>query len=398
MKPERMNKDCTESLDVINKLIVLQELYEHEFYIVNHSAEMNWRQLNSDVFSKIANIKSGIKFNNHKLISIKGNDLIQTEILNELTSPGKPVLSLASKVKTTDGEIYHLPMMNIHLNIPLELTTLNEALHTLISGEYYLMCTDRYFHVYGSGLMPEEEWKKWNLKFLMVDFLVSPRYVGHSLERGFNLLRINSTEFLKTTTPHLVMKTGHEEYTKYQEVKKFAIIKHSSQLTINGKPYFQHLFAVEEYAVDIARETGLPESDIFIIRKAAVLHDSIEDTNTDYEDIVKIADTKVADIVAILSNDKRKPKGERDQEFLEQIKKASLQVQTIKLADIYSNLTSINRDLIEGKDINVDYLKKADLFLSVLDVQLQKTSVYKNCKVLTERMILQDDYRYRHII
>ena len=392
-----MISNVKESLDIVKELIVSQDLYDYEFYFVNHPAEINWRQNNADIFSRITNIASGIQFNNNELIPILGRELLSLKTLHQLTSPRMPLFSMASRVKDPDNRIYHVPMMNIHLDIPIDISTLNQALKELISTDYYLVRTDRFFHIYGSGLMTEEEWKDWNLKFLMTDFLVSPRYIGHCLKRGCNLLRANATKFLKITVP-MVLQMESAETRKYHEVKIFAVIKHTSQFTEGGEPYFRHLFDVEEHAVHIAMEIGLSEKEVSLIRQAAILHDSIEDTDTDYEDIAQLTNTKVADLVAILSNDKRKPRKERNRSFLGQIEMAPLQARVIKLADIYTNLLSIEKEIIAGKEINFDYLEKAKAFLDVLGKQLKNTLVFKNAITLVASMGTQNDHRYRYAV
>ena len=316
LEHDKTVRNAANSLDIVKELIISQDLHNCEFHFLSHPAEINWRQKHADVFSKIANIASGIRFNNQELVPVLGWELVHSEPLRQLTSPETPLLSITSKVKAADDRICHLPMMNIHLDVPIDIRTLNDALAKLISADYYLLRTDRFYHIYGNGLMTEDEWKEWNLKFLMVDFLVSPRYIGHSLAGGCNKLRINAAKSLKTTVPHLVLQREHCKSLDYQEAKVFAVAKHTSQLTQRGEPYCRHLFEVEKHTMDIGREIGLPERELSPMRQAAVLHDSIEDTDTDYEDIVKLTGTKVADMVAVLSNDKRMPKDERDEIFL----------------------------------------------------------------------------------
>lgn len=378
------------SLDVIKYLITSQDLYNHEFYFAVHRAEINWRQTHADVLSKLAHVASAVHFSTHDLIPMPGREIVDSQSLHKLLSPDNPILSIASKVRAADGCSYHLPMMNLHLDIPITIDTLYNVLNTLIPVDFYLLRTDRYFHVYGTGLMTDHAWTEWNLKFLMADCLVSPRYIGHSLERGYNTLRTNATDSIKTIVPQLVPHTeASDEAIKYREAKVFAIIKHASQLTKGGEPYFRHLLDVENYTVDIAVEIGLPDREVSLMRQAAVLHDTIEDTDTDYEDLAELTGTTVADMVATLSNDKRRPKEERNEVFAKQIETAPLHVQAIKLADIYANLSSIHREVTAGAEINVDYLKRAGVFLSILERQLKDTTVFKRCKnlasVLTAR-------------
>lgn len=310
--------------------------------------------------------------------------------IESLATQEAPLLSLASLVRSRSGDVKHLQMMNLHLNYPMSMYTLRKALNCLVENEYYLISTDRYYHVLGSGMMTEEMWKRWNLNFLMVDSLASPRYIGHSLQRGFNLLRFNATDTLKTTVPHLAMELDEGQTFALMELRKFAVTKHGLQLTRSGEPYFQHLFEVEKIAIRVARELRLPEKEISLIQQAAILHDSIEDTDADYEDVLAISNHRVAQMVALLSNDKRRAKKERDRLFLDQIKVAPLPVQVIKLADIYSNVSSIHRQATEEEEVNLAYLAKADLFLAALSAQLRSNAAFRECRMMIEEMMVAE--------
>jgi hypothetical protein len=85
-------------------------------------------------------------------------------------------------------------------------------------------------------VLSESAWKTWSLGFLMIDAIVSPRYVGHSLQRGFNLLRLNAAETIKTTVPHLVTETadtGGEQ--QIDALRAFAAARHSRQLELASR-------------------------------------------------------------------------------------------------------------------------------------------------------------------
>ena len=64
---------------------------------------------------------------------------------------------------------------------------------------------------------------------------------------------------------------------------------HSGQLRKDGSPYITHPLAVAEIAAELELDT---ESII-----AALLHDTIEDTETTYDDIAKLFGKSVADLV-----------------------------------------------------------------------------------------------------
>ena len=372
------------SLTVIKTLIIELGLEEFEFQLICHPAMINWRQFHSVAHQKLSNIDTAIQFDKPQLQTIRGRELFTFD-LNSITGPETPLVSLSSLIRDQHGRFFHLPMMNLHLD---QLTTVNElrkALDKLSLKDYYLVSTDRYFHVYGSWLMTQEEWRIWNLQYLMTDALVSPRYIGHSLERGFNLLRLNATHTIKTKVPKLLDTTDYDS-DGLELLRKFAAMKHGTQLTRAGEPYINHLLEVERYAKSIAEQLKLSESTVRIIRKAAILHDTIEDTDTDHEDIERETSSRVADMVSLLSNDKRLSKSERDRQFLHQIKEATLEVQIIKLADIFSNLLSIERQSKNDPSINVNYFTKAKRFIEILDEPLKSTSVFERCSIVLNKM------------
>jgi hypothetical protein len=74
----------------------------------------------------------------------------------------------------------------------------------------YLLRSGRYFHYYGVALLTPQEWLRFLASFLMPCTLVSPRYIGHSLHRGFCTLRLNAVPPLKPEIPQLVVadRTG----------------------------------------------------------------------------------------------------------------------------------------------------------------------------------------------
>ena len=83
---------------------------------------------------------------------------------------------------------------------------------------------------------------------------------------------------------------------------------------------------------------------------AAVLHDTVEDTSTTKEDILRLFGERVASLVAAESEDKRKGQKAEDtwmirkQETIELLKYAGRDTKLICLGDKLSNLREISRD------------------------------------------------------
>lgn len=81
---------------------------------------------------------------------------------------------------------------------------------------------------------------------------------------------------------------------------------------------------------------------------AAVLHDTVEDTDTTYDEIEQLFGKTVRDIVAECSDDKTKPKLERKRLQIEHAKGSSHQAKLVKLADKLYNLRDLDQAAPEG--------------------------------------------------
>jgi guanosine-3',5'-bis(diphosphate) 3'-pyrophosphohydrolase len=71
---------------------------------------------------------------------------------------------------------------------------------------------------------------------------------------------------------------------------------------------------------------------------AALLHDTIEDTPTDCDDILERFGPEVATWVAALTKDMRLPHDEREAAYVAVLAAADWPVKALKLADLYDNL------------------------------------------------------------
>ena len=115
---------------------------------------------------------------------------------------------------------------------------------------------------------------------------------------------------------------------------EFALLRHEGQLRRHkAVPYVVHplrIFATLALKLGIRDEATLC---------AALLHDTIEDTRTDYDDLVSRFGKEVADLVAAMTKDMRLPEAEREEAFLLQVERAPLKARIVKLCDNYDNLT-----------------------------------------------------------
>lgn len=125
-----------------------------------------------------------------------------------------------------------------------------------------------------------------------------------------------------------------EALQKLMEATSFAARAHAGQLRKDGvTPYASHPMRV----CLVARLVfGVEDPEVLA---AALLHDTIEDTTTDYDDIDARFGAKVAGWVRSLTKDKRLPETEREEAYARELCAGGWAVHVLKLADIYDNLT-----------------------------------------------------------
>lgn len=138
------------------------------------------------------------------------------------------------------------------------------------------------------------------------------------------------------------------EYSKreasWQRAVSFAARKHAGQFRKDGHtPYASHplrVAMVVRHVFDIADELALI---------AALLHDTIEDTTTDHDELTHHFGSAVADVVAAVSKDGRLPHDEREAAYDRQIAAANWQAKLVKLADVYDNFCDSSSEAERAK-------------------------------------------------
>jgi len=119
----------------------------------------------------------------------------------------------------------------------------------------------------------------------------------------------------------------------WRNAAAFAARKHSGQLRRDGRtPYFSHVVRV---AMTVSEVFGCHDEETLA---AALLHDLIEDTTTDYDDLLERFGKSVADMVAVLTKNMSMPEAAREKDYDARIARADWRVRLIKLADAYDNL------------------------------------------------------------
>lgn len=117
----------------------------------------------------------------------------------------------------------------------------------------------------------------------------------------------------------------------------FAAHKHRDQRRkdLVSSPYINHPIGLANV---LANEAGIEDERILI---AAVLHDTIEDTETSEQELIREFGKEIADIVMEMTDDKTLSKAERKQSQIEHAGTISRRAKVVKLADKICNLRDI---------------------------------------------------------
>lgn len=116
------------------------------------------------------------------------------------------------------------------------------------------------------------------------------------------------------------MLKDNEDYIRFMKEK------HKDQKRIQGTPYYLHPLEVSNI---LAKKGFSKEYQI-----AGLFHDLLEDTNTTYEEIVKITNLEIAEVVRLVT----KEDGYVMSEYIERIMQNDM-ARMVKLADRIHNLS-----------------------------------------------------------
>ncbi|XP_049897655.1 guanosine-3',5'-bis(diphosphate) 3'-pyrophosphohydrolase MESH1 [Epinephelus moara] len=123
------------------------------------------------------------------------------------------------------------------------------------------------------------------------------------------------------------------------ETVNFAAEKHRNQRRKDpeGTPYINHPIGVARI---LSHEGGITDIEVL---QAALLHDTVEDTDTSTVELEANFGPIVARIVQEVTDDKSLPKQERKRLQVEHAPHCSRQAKLVKLADKLYNLRDLNR-------------------------------------------------------
>jgi guanosine-3',5'-bis(diphosphate) 3'-pyrophosphohydrolase len=136
-------------------------------------------------------------------------------------------------------------------------------------------------------------------------------------------------------------------FTLVVRALSFAAERHRNQRRKDpaGTPYINHPIALMRV---LSLEGGIHDP---VVLCAALLHDTIEDTETTPEEIEALFGVEIRCIVQEVSDDKRLPKAERKRLQVEHAARASEAARLVKLADKICNLRDVAAEPPLGWDL-----------------------------------------------
>lgn len=177
---------------------------------------------------------------------------------------------------------------------------------------------------------------------------------------------------------------------------RFATVHHAGQLRKGTTiPYILHPLET----MDILRKMGADTN----LLMAGILHDTIEDTEATFTDIVELFGTDVAGLVNFHSEDKSKTWKERKSAAIEHLQQASYRLKMLVMADKVANLRSMVADYCEiGEELwqrfNAPKAQQAWYYSGIQDA-LWELQEYKNtAPVYWEMVALYKDLFVRYYL
>ncbi len=134
---------------------------------------------------------------------------------------------------------------------------------------------------------------------------------------------------------------------KYTAAASFAARKHTGQRRKgnDAAPYINHPLEVANLLSNVGK---VEDYDVLI---AALLHDTIEDTETTAEEITEKFGATVCGYVLEVTDDKSLPKAERKQLQIEHAAHISKGAKIVKLGDKISNIRDVTENPPDGWDV-----------------------------------------------
>lgn len=147
--------------------------------------------------------------------------------------------------------------------------------------------------------------------------------------------------------------------TMIQSALAMASLYHRNQKRkYTGEPYIEHPKLVAKIITDYMEACddiplfAFDPMDYSVIQSAALLHDTIEDTNATYEEIQKVFGKSVCDLVYFLTDDLTPKDGNRKlrkEKYLDKLLDSPYEAKCLKIADVLANVRNL-AEVIPAED------------------------------------------------
>lgn len=161
------------------------------------------------------------------------------------------------------------------------------------------------------------------------------------------------------------LNNGLDVQACYQEAIKFATAKHlfkNQKVPGTDLPYVVHLSNVAMEILIAYSNTN--HFNLILAIQVALLHDTMEDTDTTFEEIVLYFGQVVADGVAALTKNNHLPKEFQMEDSLKRIREQPKEIWAVKLADRITNLQAPPKHWSDSK--RMEYRNEAMFILQEL--------------------------------
>lgn len=158
----------------------------------------------------------------------------------------------------------------------------------------------------------------------------------------------------------------------------FAAKKHRDQRRMDedATPYINHPIELAELLVN---EGNISDTNVLA---AAILHDTVEDTETTPQELEKLFGFEIANIVMEVTDDKKLPRTERKRLQIENAAHCSKSAKLVKLADKICNL----RDMSGNPPTNWSLERKQEYFDWASEVVFQIRGVNSKLEALFDEV------------